>query len=337
MEKTIQNKRQAQYLVVVLSCLALLWSMFSAYTPANAADDKDAEIVARVNGKPICKSQLLHDVGTALQKYKKYGMRKPDPGFVKKLENQALERVIDQELLYQAGQSLRIPDLEDKVTEKIAIMKRRYPSEEAFHAYIKRKGLSIEDLRKSLEKRIYIEQYLEKNALSNPVVPEADIQKYYSENQQGFKRIEQVMVSHILINVNKDASPDQEEQARKKITNLKQMIVKGGDFAELAKEYSECKSAPNGGSLGYISRGYMPAEFDNVAFTLKKGGLSDVLRTPLGYHIIKVVDKKPEGIIPFLEVKDFIGRYLTKELSRKQIASHLEELKAKAKIEIFLN
>ncbi len=105
----------------------------------------------------------------------------------------------------------------------------------------------------------------------------------------------------------------------------------------MAKEHSEDGRASVGGDLDYIKRGYMPAEFDKVAFALKKDKISEVVQTKHGYHIIKVVDKKPEGIAPYDEIRDFIRKYLQDRIAKKKLATQIEELKKKAKIEIFIN
>lgn len=79
----------------------------------------------------------------------------------------------------------------------------------------------------------------------------------------------------------------------------------------------------------------MPPKFDEVAFSLKMGQVSEVIETQFGYHIIRAVDKKPAGYVPLEDVKDFINKYLQREALRKEIALHTQKLRQKAKIEVF--
>jgi peptidyl-prolyl cis-trans isomerase C len=265
-------------------------------------------------------------------------MRKDSPDMVKRLQKKVLDEVIAQELLYQASKTLTIPDMEEKITDKIKVMKSRYPSEERFEASLKERNLSVNDVRGSIKRSISIDEYLKKKGINNPEVPETDIKEYYEKHKDNFKRKESVRVSHILIKVANDAKPEEKELARKKTDKIRQEIAEGKDFSEMAKVNLGCeRSATNGGDLGYIERGYMPQEFDKAAFALKKDEVSDVVQTKFGYHIIKVVDIRPEGIAPYDEVKDFIGKYLQQDIAKKKITSHIEGLKEKAKIEIFLN
>jgi peptidyl-prolyl cis-trans isomerase C len=281
---------------------------------------------------------LAPQVEDALRKFKRHGMRKDSPDMVKRLQKKVLGEVIAQELLYQASKTLIIPDMEEKITDKIKVMKSRYPSEERFEDSLKAKNLTINDVRESIKRSISIDEYLKKKGIRNPEVPEADIKEYYEKHKDNFKRKEFVRVSQILIKVANDAKPEEKELSRKKTEKIRQEILEGKDFAEMAKEHSGCeRSATNGGDLGYIERGYMPQEFDKAAFALKKDEVSDVVQTNFGYHIIKVVDIRPEGIAPYDEVKDFIGKYLQQDIAKKKITSHIEGLKEKAKIEIFLN
>ncbi len=301
-------------------------------------EEKGRKIVAKVNGKEIYEDQLAPQVEKALRKFKKHGMQKDSPDLVKRLQKKALDEVIAGELLYQEGQKLAIPDIEDKINEKIKEMKKRYPSEESFEAGLKAKNITGNDLRVSIKRNIHIEKYLESKGLRNPEVPEAEIKEFYEKNKGNFKREETIRASQILIKADEAANPEEKEQAQKRAEKIRKEILEGKDFTEMAKKHSECeKSSSKEGDLGYIKRGYMPPEFDKAAFALKKGELSDIVRTKFGYHIIKVVDTKPEGIAPYDEVKDFIGKYLKEGIAQKKLASHVEELKEKAKIEIFLN
>ena len=317
-------------------CLACAAS--TASEEKKVSEDKGKKIVAKVNDKSIFEDQLAPQVEEALRKFKKHGMRKDSPDTVKRLQKKVLDEVIDQELLYQASKTLTIPDIEKKVTDKIKVMKSRYPSEKSFEASLKARNLSVNDVRESIKKNVYIDEYLKKKGIRNPEVPEADIKEYYEKHKDNFKRKESVRVSHILIKVANDAKPEEKELSRKKIEKIRQEILEGKDFAGMTKEHSDCeRSSSQGGDLGYLERGHMLEEFDKVAFALKKGELSDIVRTEFGYHIIKIVDKKPEGIVPYDEAKDFIGKYLQEGIAKKKLASHIDGLKERAKIAIFLN
>ena len=92
--------------------------------------------------------------------------------------------------------------------------------------------------------------------------------------------------------------------------------------------------ASTGGDLSSIKRGYMPPEFDRVAFALEKHTLSDPVETKYGYHLIEVLDKQPAGVIPYEEVKDFIGKYLKMQAAPKKQDSVIRSLRAQAMVEI---
>lgn len=195
----------------------------------------------------------------------------------------------------------------------------------------------MKELRESLRARVYVAEYLKRQGISEPEIPEARIRKAYAEHPENYTKEETVEVSHILIALNGHPDAQKKQQARQEAERIRQEILHGADFAELARARSACNSAADGGNLGYIKRGYMPAGFDHVAFALKKGAVSAVVETKFGFHIIKVFDKKPAGVAPYAEVRKFIKKFLQQEESKKKLADHIAELKKKAKIEILLN
>ncbi|MCJ7617041.1 MAG: peptidylprolyl isomerase, partial [Desulfobacterales bacterium] len=111
---------------------------------------------------------------------------------------------------------------------------------------------------------------------------------------------------------------------------------KGEDFAALAKEFSEGPSKNNGGDLGYFQRGQMVKSFEDVAFALKTEAVSDIVETQFGYHIIKVVDKKPEKTIAYENVKEDIAQQLKQEKTQEEVKIYIQKLREKSKIEKFL-
>ncbi|MEW6981760.1 SurA N-terminal domain-containing protein [Colwelliaceae bacterium 6471] len=133
------------------------------------------------------------------------------------------------------------------------------------------------------------------------VVTDADVESYYQENISNYTQAEQRQLAHILIEFN-----DDEDAAKTKIDALLARINAGEDFAALAKEFSaDTYSGENGGDLDWMERGVMDEVFDEKAFALPEvGSISDVVKTEFGFHIIKVLDIKPEHTKPLSEVRD---------------------------------
>src|SRR5438067_515672 len=153
-----------------------------------------------------------------------------------------------------------------------------------------------------------------------------EVAEYYALHKDDkFTEPEQVRARHILVKTAADAGPDAKTAARKKAEELLAKVKAGADFAALAKERSEdAGSAANGGDLGLFTRGRMTPAFEEAAFALQGGGLSDVVETPFGFHVIKVEEHRPGGAKPLETVHDEIADTLKRErslaLARKQAA-----------------
>src|SRR2546425_1394189 len=145
--------------------------------------------------------------------------------------------------------------------------------------------------------------------LSQAEVKDDDVAEYYALHKEDkFTEPEQVRARHILIKVAADAGADAKAAARKKAEELLAKVKAGADFAALAKESSEDPgSAANGGDLGLFLRGRMTPAFEEAAFALQAGGVSDVVETPFGFHVIKVEEHRPGGVKPLEAVHDEIA------------------------------
>jgi peptidyl-prolyl cis-trans isomerase C len=151
-----------------------------------------------------------------------------------------------------------------------------------------------------------------------------------------FKQSEQVKASHILIKVDAGADDAKKSESLKKIKDIQQKINGGGDFAELAKEYSEGPSNTRGGDLGYFRRGQMVKPFEDTAFSMKADEVSDIVETRFGYHIIKVYDIKPEQTLAYADVKDKLNQRMKQEKIEKEANQYINQLKKDAKIEKYI-
>ena len=142
--------------------------------------------------------------------------------------------------------------------------------------------------------------------------------------------------SHILIKVDAKADEAQKAEARKKIEEVQQKLKDGGDFAALAKEYSEGPSSAKGGDLGYFRRGQMVKPFEEAALALKPNEVSDIVETRFGYHLIIVYDTKPEQTLAYADVKDKIIQRMKQEKIEKEAVQYVDKLKKDGKIEKLL-
>ena len=149
---------------------------------------------------------------------------------------------------------------------------------------------------------------------------------YYEDNISMYTQDEQVRARHILFKVDPDTSPEDQAKIAEKAASVLERAKKGEDFAELAKEFSDDTSKSEGGDLGYFSRGSMVKEFENAAFSLKKGEISDLVKTAYGYHIIKVEDVKEGSVKPYAEVRDQIESTMKKNVTMDMAKSRALDL-----------
>jgi len=147
-------------------------------------------------------------------------------------------------------------------------------------------------------------------------VSEDEVKTYYDENRADFSSPETVEARHILIKVNKDADEAAVEAARRRAQAIYERAVKGEDFAKLAKEFSEGPSRNQGGYLGTFARGKMVKPFEEKAFALKSGEISEPVRTDFGWHIIKVEKHNPAHTLTLEEAQNRIRGLLTDKKAR---------------------
>lgn len=177
------------------------------------------------------------------------------------------------------------------------------------------------------EKRAFSYLIVNQNDFRDKVqIADDELEEYYQFNEQKYYKEPQVKASHILIKVSATAKPEEVEAAKKKIEDLRSQLLAGKDFAKLAKKYSEDEATKNkGGDLGFFSSGRMVPAFEEVAFNLEPGKISEPIKTPYGFHLIKVTEKKEGGLPSFDEVKEKIRREITQE-KEKEMAEDMVDM-----------
>ena len=165
----------------------------------------------------------------------------------------------------------------------------------------------------------------------SPPVTDQEITQYYQAHQKDYQVPDEVKVRHILIQVPPNSDAKTDAAAKQKAEDVLKQLKAGGNFAELAKKYSDDPgSKGQGGELGMIQRGVTVPAFENVAFSLKPGQLSDVVKTQFGYHIIQVEAKDTAHLKPLDEVKTQILATLTREKEAQQETTFAQQLASEA-------
>jgi len=328
-----QMKTWAKAVIVAFALIATPWQTSAAdKTSPPAPDTSGQENVAMVNGTPITKDAFEQTMKVAKQQFSRMGNPMDDA----QLKEEVLNQLIGRELLYQQSQKAGIQVDQKMVDEQIAQMKKQFPTEDEFQKALKGMNLTEEKMRSNMEKGLALQKFITETYMKNATVPEKEIKEFYDIHPDMFKQPEQVKASHILIKVSPDAKQEEQDEALRKMKEVQEKQKKGEDFGELAKAYSECPSNSKGGDLGYFGRGQMVPAFEAAAFGMKPGETSDIVKTDYGYHLIKVTDSKPEGTIPYDQVKERLGQYLKQEKAQKEIKEAVDKLRKAAKVEVLL-
>ncbi|MGB5745870.1 MAG: peptidylprolyl isomerase [Desulfobacterales bacterium] len=306
------------------------------YLPAMASDKKPSgKKVAVVNGVVISRTQYDKELDVHRERISRQGKQISDDQMAE-LKKDILEGLIEREVLYQESQKAGIKIADQKVNDQLANIKKRFPNEEEFKKALASMDLTEEEVRAQIQRGLAIRELIDEKVASKIAITDEETNAYYTGNPQLFKQPEKVKASHILIKVEPTADDAKKAEAGKKIEEIQQKLKEGGDFAQLAKEYSEGPSSTKGGDLGYFQRGQMVKPFEDTAFSMKANEVSGRVETRFGYHLIKVYDKKPEQTLSYADVKDKIAQRLKQEKVEKDATQYVENLKKDAKVEKLL-
>jgi peptidyl-prolyl cis-trans isomerase C len=298
--------------------------------PATAGADG---LAAKVNGVPITTVDL--DRSFLAQVQVPYASVQEDPR-AKDVRRQVLDNLIDRELLLQQAKSQKMTVTPQQLDAQMQQLKQRFPTPEAFDQALKAQNFTIESVQKDVEGQMLRQQLVKKEVLDKVTVSARDVQNFYDKNKAKYVEEEQVRARHILVRVPQDTNPADDAKLKGKAEGALKRVKKGEDFAALAQELSDDGSKEKGGDLGFFPRGRMVEGFEEAAFALQPGQVSDVVRSQFGYHVIKVEERKPGRALGFDEAKEQVEQDLTREETFERYQQYVAALRTKAKVEVLL-
>ena len=308
--------------------------LFSLRIPLSA--ETVDRVVAKVNGDIITLSSV-YDRFRVISEKMNTAANIDQLSQENELMKNALTSIIEEKLQVQEAKKNGLEVSEESINKALDdIKKNNEISDQQFEAMLQNEGRSIEAYRKVIRDQILVARIVGINTAKNSVVTKKQIKKYYSQHQKDYWEPPKVKARHILFIVEKDASKKYIELKKSIANKILHQIRAGTDFAELARKYSEDVTARLGGDVGVIKQGMMVPEFEEAAFRLKAGEVSDVVTTKYGFHIIKSDEIFPGYSVPLNQVKEEIRNLLRFQNKQKVYQKWIKELKKNAFIEISL-
>jgi peptidyl-prolyl cis-trans isomerase SurA len=294
------------------------------------------EIVAKVNGDIITKGDLERSRQELEAQLRQKGLSGAElDKAIKQQAADALRDQIDTLLLVQHGKDLNI-NVDGEVTKRIAQIQldSKIADPDKFHEYIREQtGMSFEDFRQKIREQILTQRVIGQEVMSRINTPRPEIEKYYEEHKKEFVREEQVFLSEILIST-EGKTAEQTAQAEKRAKDLVARARKGEKFSELARQYSDAETKDNFGQLPPYKRGQLKKDIEDVVFKEKKGYVTDPIRLPNGFEILKVEERYEAGQAPLADVENEISERLSMTQMQPKVRELLTKLREDAFLEI---
>lgn len=294
------------------------------------------EIVAKINGDIITRSEIERTRKQTQAELTARGVKgEALAKAMKEREKDILRDRIDQLLLVQKANILSI-NVDSELSRYLADiqLQNKIADSEKFQQWIREQtGMTFEDFRAETKNGMLTQRVIRQEVGSKISVPRAELQKYYEEHKKELVREEQVFLREILVSTE---GKDEKSiaAAEKKAKSLADRARKGEKFHELARDNSDSASAQQGGDIGGWKRNMLSKNIEDMVFAQERNFVTDPIRTPNGFLILKVEEKHKAGLPPFEEVENEITEKLYMPIFQPRVREYLTKLRAEAFLEI---
>jgi parvulin-like peptidyl-prolyl isomerase len=290
------------------------------------------DIAVSVDGKILKKSDIERTLKEKMQIIKDKIPKGKQKEVQETMRQQIVNGFILKTLLNNEFDKRKIEVSKEDIKKTMDKLAATIPQDQKVETYLRLNNVSQEDVIFAIRVNKFANR-----VIGEKVKPtQKEINKFYSENRDKlFTEPESVHVRHILVTLGKNDDDKVKKQKKEKIENIRKQLLKGGNFTELARLYSDCPSKEVGGDLSFIQRGQMSKSFEDAAFSQEKDAIGPVIKTEFGYHIIQVLEHKAGKKISLEQANNKIVAYLVRQKTSLAFNTMIKNLKEKAKIVIY--
>jgi parvulin-like peptidyl-prolyl isomerase len=322
------------------SALFLTLLMSVALLPARA--EIIEQVLVKVNGDIITKTEFEQRQVSILRQRPELANTTPDSAELKKaiaeVTPDLILSAVDELLIIQRGRELGYTLGDEQFSKILENIKKenKIEGDEQFKAALKQEGLTMADLRKSLERQMLISRVQENEVMGKIAVTEAEARTYYGKHDAQFTTPSQITLREILIQVPVTArgvNAAQNDEARAKAEDVRKRALAGEPFPRLAADLSDAPSKANGGLIGPLSRTELAASLQKVLTGMKVGDITEVIPTARGYQILKLESRTEEKVKSFEDARNEISEKVAEEKRRGELQKYVEKLRGQAIIQ----
>jgi peptidyl-prolyl cis-trans isomerase SurA len=322
-------------MIKTLSAAAVL--MFVALVPVGA--DILEQVLVKVNGDIVTKTEFEQRQVSALRQRQDLAAASPDSPELKKavaeITPELILSAVDELLLVQRGRELGYALGDEQFNNILENIKKenKLETDEQFQNALKQEGLTLADLRRSLERQMLISRVQQAEVMGKIAVTEDESKAYYEKHKDQFTTPSSITLREILVEVpgtEKGVNAAQDEEAKAKAEDIRKRLLAGEPFARLAADLSDAPSKANGGLIGPINSTDLAPALREMLRSMKTGDLTETIRATRGYQILKLESRTDETIRSFEGARDEISDRVADEKRRGEMQKYVERLRAQA-------
>jgi len=313
--------------IALIPVVIVILAVLAALSYAAVVD----KIVVVVNNEIITQREVDMMLAPVYNQYRNMYQGEELIRMLEDVREKILKQLIEDRLIFSEAKKLNITVEEKEIDAKLDEMKKKVGSDRDLESMLNEQNLTLNELRARYKEKIMIRKLIDKKVGAKIIITPLEVKNYYNNNKDSFMQPEEIKLSTILIKPKDEKGGD--AGALQTIRDIVKRLKEGCGFEGLAKEYSDGPGAEEGGVMGYVKKGDLMPQIENIVFNLKEGEMTDIIQSPIGYHVFKVDEKKIRRMRELAEVRQDIEESLYREKANQRLKGWIDSLSKSAYIE----